>query len=181
MSPRWNFSRDRLSEQQAAELDHLLWNDCTRTVAPDDEIRAAFLAFVERTAVINHWTVDQAFAACEDEPDNCICVWCRELVFAQGRDRGVLLGRDVGDRVAHVEAKYDQCYEQVDSFRCDFTRSDRGRWRSPAEVMRLVLSNRPPLIVWLYSRRSETAHFPRRRLTVVRLPSAANVVLGRLI
>jgi hypothetical protein len=33
----------------------------------------------------------------------------------------------------------------------------------------------------IYSRRWETAHFPRRPPTVVRLPSAANVVLGRLI
>jgi len=32
----------------------------------------------------------------------------------------------------------------------------------------------------VYSRRSETAHFPRRRPAVVRLPSAAQVGLGRL-
>jgi hypothetical protein len=35
--------------------------------------------------------------------------------------------------------------------------------------------------VVLYSRRSETAHFPRRRPAVVRLPSAAQVGLGRSI
>jgi hypothetical protein len=33
----------------------------------------------------------------------------------------------------------------------------------------------------LYSRRSETAHFPRRRPTVVRLPSVPKVGLGRTI